>query len=64
MPLKVLPEYPLTTVMMYQYNRNYLNQEISEIILLIANIIALQPTDEQRLALDNKEIFADFVTQH
>ena len=64
MSLKVLPECPLTTVMMYQYNRNYLNQEISEIILLIANIIALQPTDEQRLALYNKEIFADFVTQH
>ena len=48
--------------MMYQYNKNYLNQEISEIIPLVANVIALQPTDEQRLNPDNKEIYADFVT--
>lgn len=62
MSLKVLSECPLTTVMMYQYNKNYLNQEISEIIPLVANVIALQPTDEQRLSLNNKEIYADFVT--
>jgi len=62
MSLKVLAECLLTTVMMYQYNKNYLNQEISEIIPLVANVIALQPSDEQRLCPDNKEIYTDFVT--
>ena len=62
MSLKVLAECPLTTVMMYQYNKGFLNQEIGEIISLVANVIALQPTEEQRLNPDNKEIYADFVT--
>ena len=62
MSLKVLAECPLTTVMIYNYNKNHINQEISEIIPLIANVVALQPTDEQRLNPDNEEIYADFVT--
>jgi hypothetical protein len=62
MSLKVLAECPLTTVMIYNYNKNQINQEISEIIPLIANVVALQPTDEQRLNPDNEEIYADFVT--
>lgn len=62
MSLKVLAECPLTTVMIYNYNKNHLNQEISEIIPLVANVVALQPSDEQRLSSDNQEIYADFVT--
>ena len=62
MSLKVLAECPLTTVMIYNYNKSHINQEISEIIPLIANVVALQPTDEQRLNPDNEEIYADFVT--
>ena len=60
--LKVLAECPLNTVIMYQANKNYLNQEVGEMITLISNAIALQPTAEQRLFMDNKEVYTDFVT--
>lgn len=62
MSLKVLAECPMTTVMMYQANKNFLNQEISDLIPLLATVIALQPSEENRLNPDNKEIYADFVT--
>lgn len=62
MSLKVLAECPLTTVMIYNYNKDILNQEIVDIIPLVATVVALQPSDEQRLATDNQEVYADFVT--
>jgi hypothetical protein len=62
MSLKVLAECPLTTVMIYNYNKNNLNEDISEIIPLIASVVALQVSDEQRLNPDYQEIYADFVT--
>ena len=62
MSLKVLAECPLNTVMMYQANKNYLSQEVGEMITLISNVIALQPTNEQRVTMDNKEVYTDFVT--
>lgn len=60
--LKVLAELPINTVTMYQNHKNYLNQEIGDIILLIANIITLKPNDEQRANQDLKEVISDFVT--
>ena len=62
MSLKVLAECPLNTVMMYQANKSYMNQEVGEMISLISQVIAIQPTNEQRLAADNKEVYTDFVT--
>ena len=62
MSLKVLAECPINTVMMYQMYKAYLAQEVGEMITLIANIIALQPTEEQRLSVDLKEVNADFVS--
>ena len=58
----MLADCPLTTVMLYQYNKAYLNQDISDLIPLVAAVIALQPSEEQRQNPDNKEIYADFVT--
>jgi hypothetical protein len=48
MSLKVLAECPMNTILMFQMNKNLLSQGISEVILLIANLIALQPSDEQK----------------
>jgi hypothetical protein len=62
MSLKVLAECPINTVMMYQIYKNCLTQEIREMISLIANLIALQATDEQRANFDLKEVNADFVS--
>lgn len=39
-----------------------MNQEISDLILLIINVVTLEPTDEQKLNPDLKELIADFVT--
>lgn len=60
--LKVLAELPLHTVVMYQNHKGYLNQEIGDIIVLIANMIVLKPSEEQRQSLDLKEVISDFVT--
>ena len=62
MSLKVLADCPLNTVMMYQINKHLINHEIGDIIAMISQVIALQPTEEQRLAFELKEINADFVT--
>lgn len=62
MSLKVLADCPISTVMMYQLYKSHLTQEIGEIITLISNVTALQPTEEQRASLDLKEVVADFVT--
>ena len=62
MSLKVLAECPINTVMMFQMYKAYLGQEVGEMIALIANIIALQPSDEQRASMDLKEVIADFVS--
>ena len=61
MSLKVLAESPMNTILMFQMNKNLLSQDIPEVILLIANLIVLQPTEEQRSNPNNKEINADFV---
>jgi hypothetical protein len=46
--LKVLAECPMNTILMFQMNRNLLSQDIPDVIPLIANLIALQATNEQR----------------
>jgi transformation/transcription domain-associated protein len=61
MSLKVLAELPLNTIVMYNHGKSYLTQEITEIVTLMTNIIALRPSDEQRTSVDNKEVYADFV---
>jgi transformation/transcription domain-associated protein len=61
MSLKVLAELPLNTIVMYNLGKNYLTQEINEIVTLMTNIIALRPSDEQRTSIENKEVYADFV---
>jgi transformation/transcription domain-associated protein len=48
--LKVLAECPMNTILMFQMNRNLLSQDIPDVIPLIANLIALQATEEQRLS--------------
>lgn len=60
--LKVLAECPINTVMMCQIHKNFLNQEIGEIIMLIINVITLKPSEEQKMNPDLKELIADFVT--
>ena len=60
--LKVLAELPLNTVTMYQNHKSYLTQDISDLLVLISNIIVLKPSEEQRANPDLKEVFADFVT--
>lgn len=61
--LKVLAECPLNTVMMCQIHKNnFMNQEITELIMLIISVITLKPTDEQKANPDLKELIADFVT--
>lgn len=60
--LKVLAELPLNTVTMYQNHKPYLSQEISELLVLISNVIVLKPTEEQRTNPELKEVIADFVT--
>jgi hypothetical protein len=60
--LKVLAECPFNTVMMCQIHKNFMNQEISDIIMLIISVITLKPTDEQKSNPDLKELIADFVT--
>ena len=62
MSLKVLTECPINTVMMYQIYKSFLSHEIGEMITLIANLIALQPTEEQQSNHDLKEVNADFVS--
>lgn len=62
MSLKVLAECPMNTIMMFQMNKSLLGQDIPDFIPLISNLISLQPTDEQRLNPNNKEIYGDFVT--
>ena len=47
---------------MYQMHKNYINQEINEIINLIARLIVIKPTEEQKSNSELKEIVADFVT--
>ena len=48
MSLKVLAECPMNTILMFQMNKSLLSQDIPEVILLIANLIAIEPTDEQK----------------
>jgi len=48
--------------MMYQIYKNFLAHEIREMIALIANLIALQATEDQRTNFDLKEVNADFVS--
>lgn len=59
--LKVLAECPVNAILMFQLNKTLLNQDIPQLIPLIANLISLEPSDEQRLNENNKEIYADFV---
>ena len=47
--------------LMFQMNKNLLNQDIPDVILLISNLIALQPTDEQKSNPNNKEIYRNFI---
>ena len=42
-------------------NKILLNQDILDVILLISNLSALQPTDEQNSNPNNKEIYGDFI---
>ena len=51
MSLKVLAECPMNTILMFQMNKSLLSQDIPEVILLIANLIAIEPTDEQKFDL-------------
>ncbi|CAF0709284.1 unnamed protein product [Brachionus calyciflorus] len=60
--LKVLVELPLNSVTMYQNHKAYLTQDISDLLVLISNIIVLKPSEEQRHNVDLKEVIADFVT--
>jgi hypothetical protein len=48
MSLKVLAECPMNTILMFQMNKNLLSHDIPDVILLIANLIALQPSEEQK----------------
>jgi transformation/transcription domain-associated protein len=59
--LKCLAECPMNTILMFQMNKNLLNQDIPDVILLISNLIALQPSDEQKSNPNNKEIYGDFI---
>lgn len=58
----MLAECPVNTVMMCQIHKNYMNQEITDLIILIVNVITLKPTEEQKANPDLKELIADFVT--
>lgn len=58
----MLAECPINTVMMCQINKNFMNQEINELIMLIIGVITLKPTEEQKANPDLKELIADFVT--
>ena len=46
---------------MFQMNKNLLNQDILDVILLISSLIALQPIHEQKSNQNNKEINGDFI---
>ena len=48
MSLKVLAECPMNTILMFQMNKSLLSQDIPNVISLIAELIALQPTEEQK----------------
>lgn len=48
MSLKVLAECPMSTIFMFQANKNLLNLDIPDLIQLIVNLIVLQPNDEQK----------------
>ena len=41
----------MNTILMFQMNKSLLSQDIPEVILLIANLIAIEPTDEQKFDL-------------
>lgn len=60
--LKVLAECALNTVVMYQLHKQFISQEISDIVALIAKLIIIKPTEEQKQNPDLKEVIADFVT--
>ncbi|RNA26929.1 transformation transcription domain-associated [Brachionus plicatilis] len=60
--LRVLAELPLNTVTMYQNHKSNLSQDISDLLVLISNVIVLKPTEEQRNNAELKEVIADFVT--
>jgi hypothetical protein len=62
MSLKVLAECPMNTILMFQMNKNLLSQDIPEVILLIANLIALQPSDEQKYVVlsGGERLFNEF----
>jgi transformation/transcription domain-associated protein len=62
MSLKVLADCPMSIVMFCHAHKVHQNAEISELINYIANVIALQPTEQQRLNPDNKEVYVEFVT--
>jgi hypothetical protein len=51
----------METILMFQMNKNLLNQDILDVILLISSLIALQPIHEQKSNQNNKEINGDFI---
>ena len=60
--LKVLAEFPIIVVLIYQLCKSNVNQEIESFIPLIATAITLQPAPEHKNSQAfNKEVFVDFM---
>ncbi|XP_033101198.1 transformation/transcription domain-associated protein-like isoform X1 [Anneissia japonica] len=60
--LKVLAEYPIIVVLMYQLYKQTVHSVVAEFIPLIMNTIVLQPSQQARSSAHfNKEMYVDFV---
>nr|XP_054766791.1 transformation/transcription domain-associated protein-like [Lytechinus pictus] len=60
--LKVLAEYPIIVVLMYQLYKQNVHNVVADFIPLVMNTIGLQPTQQARASPNfNKEMYVDFI---